>query len=325
VIAARGSCRTHRRVGSGRHRRGGRRLPPRHDRHHPGNHRPTLSGRSSLSASQTRDRAAPCAREPRRRGGWRGGDMWGHRGRGGKKKPSVARRGGRRGGARKQQGRHAAAAVAAANATAAGATAAGATCCRVRARVVRTVVHCSPRRRRQARRQHRQRRWPPPQPAARGCCGKGRDHEDRSAFNPNTTPCLKTQKRRLRQGPQSPILANYCGIANSWPFVAASNCPHDPVNAASALAYLFNHDSASADRTGDEDVATSSNSTERCKQPRRMLPSSRKRRGTSSNGVGSQMDRQKHFLSSPATCTRKKDCLFDVWVWVGLCITPLFG
>jgi len=144
-----------------------------------------------------------------------------------------------------------------------------------------------------SRRQHRQRRWPPPPPAARGCCGKG--YEDRSAFNANTTPCLKTQKRRLLQGPQSPLLTNYRGAATSWPFVAASTCPHDPVSAAPALTYLLNHDSASADRTGDEDVATSSSFTERCGQPQRMFLSSRKRRGTSSNGVGSQTDRQKRF------------------------------
>jgi len=191
--------------------------------------------------------------------------------------------------------------------------AAGATLCRVRARVARTVVHCSPPRRRQARWQHCQRRWPPPPPAARGCCGKGRDHEDRSAFSAfsaNTTPCLKTQTRRLPQGPQSPIPANYRGIA--WPFVATSTCPHDLVNAAPALTYLFSHDSASADRTGDEDVATSSNFTERCRQPRRMFRLSRKRWGTSSNGVGSQTDRQKRFLSTPATCNRKRT-FFHVW------------
>jgi len=83
---------------------------------------------------------------------------------------------------------------------------------------------------------------------------------------------LKNQNRRLPQGPQSPILANYRGIATSWPFVAASTCPHDPVIAAPALTHLFNHDSASADRTGDEDVATSSNFTKRCGQPRCMFP-----------------------------------------------------
>jgi len=139
-------------------------------------------------------------------------------------------------------------------------------------RVVRTVVHCSPPRRRQARRQHRQRRWPPPPPAARGCCEKGRDHAGRSAFSADTTPCLKNQNRRLPQGTQSPILANHHGIATSWPFVAASTCPHDPVSAAPTLTHLFNHDSASADLTGEEDVATSSNFTERCGQPRRMFP-----------------------------------------------------
>jgi len=53
-----------------------------------------------------------------------------------------------------------------------------------------------------------------------------------------------------------------------------------PVNAAPALTYLFNHDCAFADRTGDEDVATSSNFTERCGQPRRIFPQSKKRRGT---------------------------------------------
>ena len=38
-----------------------------------------------------------------------------------------------------------------------------------------------------------------------------------------------------------------------------------------ALTYLFNHNYASGDRTGDEDVATSSNFTEICGQPRRMF------------------------------------------------------
>ena len=89
-----------------------------------------------------------------------------------------------------------------------------------------------------------------------------------------------------------PILATYRGFATSWPFVNASTSPHDPENAAPALTYLFVHDSVSADRTDDEDVATSSIFTERCRQPRRMFPSSRKRRGTSCNGVGSQTDRQ---------------------------------
>jgi len=232
--------------------------------------------------------------------------MWGHRGGGGGKKPSMARGGGGRGGARKQQGRHAAAAAAAA----ATAAAAGDTHCRVRARVVRTVVHCSPLRRRQVRRQHRQRRWPPPSPAARGCCGNGRNHEDRSAFSANTTPCSKTQKRRLPQGPQSPILANYRGIARSWPFVAASTCTHDPVNFAPALTYLFNHDSASSDRTGDEGVATSSNFTERCGQPRRIFPSSRKRRGTSFNDLGSPTDRQNRFVKYSRNVHKKKGLLF---------------
>jgi len=170
----------------------------------------------------------------------------------------MARESGRRLGARKKQGSHAAAAAAAATAAATAAAATGDTHCRVRAGVVRTVVHCSPLRRRQVRRQYRQRRWAPPPPAARGCCGDGRDHEDRNAFSANTIPCLKSQKRRPPQGPQSPILANYRGIATSWPFVAASTCNHDPVNAATAVTYHFNHDSASANRTGDEDVATPS-------------------------------------------------------------------
>jgi len=187
--------------------------------------------------------------------------MWGHRGGGGGKKRSMARGSGRRGGERKEQGRRAAAAAAAGTAVAAAASR-----CRVRARVVRTVVHCSPPRRRQARRQHRQRGWPPPPPAARGCCGKGRDRKDRSAVSADTTPCLNTQNRRLPQGPQSPILAKYRGIATSWPLGA---CPHDPVN---AFMYLSNHDCASTNRKGDEDVATSSNFTERCGQPRCMFP-----------------------------------------------------
>jgi len=102
-------------------------------------------------------------------------------------------------------------------------------------------------------------------------CGNERDRRDRRAFGDDTTPRLKTQNGRLPQGPQTLILANYRGIATSWPFVAASTCPHDPVNAAPALTYLFNHDYASSDRTGDEDVATSSNFTERCGQPRRMF------------------------------------------------------
>ena len=128
------------------------------------------------------------------------------------------------------------------------------------------------------------------------CCGNGRDHGYRHSFSAGTTPCLKTQSGHLPQGPQTPILTNYRGITTSWPFEAASTCPHDPVSAAPALTYLFNHDSASADRNGDEDVATSSIFTERCRQPRRMFPESRRRRGTSSNGVGSQTDRQKRFF-----------------------------
>ena len=129
-----------------------------------------------------------------------------------------------------------------------------------------------PPRRPQPRQQRRQRRSPPPALTARGCCGNGRDDQDRRAFSVDTTPRLKPQNGRLPQGSQSPILANYRGIATSWPFVAMSTCPHDPVNAAPALTYLFNHDCASADRTGDEDVATSSNFTERCGQPWRMFP-----------------------------------------------------
>ena len=74
------------------------------------------------------------------------------------------------------------------------------------------------------------------------CCGNGRDHRDRHAFSTGTTPRLKTQNGHLPQGPQSAILANYRGFMTSWPFVAASICPHDPVNTAPALTYLFNHD-----------------------------------------------------------------------------------
>jgi len=73
--------------------------------------------------------------------------------------------------------------------------------------------------------------------------------------------CLKTQSGHLLQGPQTPILANNRGKATLGPFAAASTCSLDPINATPALTY---HDSASADRTGDEDVATSSNVTERC-------------------------------------------------------------
>jgi len=101
--------------------------------------------------------------------------------------------------------------------------------------------------------------------------GNGRDRSSSRAFSTDTTPCLKTQNRHLPQGPLSPMLANYRGSATSWPFVAASNCPHDPEHTAPALTYLFNHDYASANRTDDEDVATSNNFTERCRQPRRML------------------------------------------------------
>jgi len=165
----------------------------------------------------------------------------------------------------------AAAAAAAASAVATAAASAAARC-GVRARVVRAVVHRPPPRRRQPRQQRLQRRSPPPELTARGCCGNERDDQDRRAFSADTTPRLKTQSGRLPQGPQSPILANYRGIATSWPFVAMCPCPHDPVNAAPALTYLFSHDCASADRTGDEDVATSSNFTERCGQPWRMFP-----------------------------------------------------
>jgi len=165
-----------------------------------------------------------------------------------------------------------AAAAAAATSAVATAAATAAARCGVRARVVRAVVHRPPPRRRQPRQQRRQRRSPPPALTARGCCGNGREDQDRCVFSADTTPRLKTQNGRLPQGPQSPILANYRGIATSWPFVAMSTCPHDPVNAAPALTYLFNHDCASADRTGDEDVATSSNFTERCGQPWRMFP-----------------------------------------------------
>jgi len=159
---------------------------------------------------------------------------------------------------------------------------------RVRARVVRAVVHRPTPSRRQARRQLCQRRWPQPPPTARVCCGNIRDHEIRRALSVDTTPCLKTQNGRLPQGPQSPILTIYSGIATSWPFVAASTCLHGPVNVAPALKYPLNHYYASADRTDDDDVATSSNFTERCGQPRRMFPSSRTRWGTSIHGVGSK-------------------------------------
>jgi len=74
------------------------------------------------------------------------------------------------------------------------------------------------------------------------CCGNGRDHGDRHAFSAGTTPRLKSQNGHLPQSPQSPVLANYRGLVTSWPFVAASPCPHDPVNNAPALTYLFNHD-----------------------------------------------------------------------------------
>jgi len=115
-------------------------------------------------------------------------------------------------------------------------------CRRVQARVSRAVVHRPSPRRRQAQQQRRRRRWPPPPPAARGGFGNERDHENRRAFSADTTPCLKIQKGPLPEGPQSPILANYSGNATAWSFVAASTCPHDPVNAALALTYLLTHD-----------------------------------------------------------------------------------
>jgi len=78
-------------------------------------------------------------------------------------------------------------------------------------------------------------------------CGNERDREDRRAFGDDTTPRLKSQSGHLPQGPQTPILAKCRGVATSWPFAAASTCPHDPGNAAPALTYLFNHDFASTD------------------------------------------------------------------------------
>jgi len=74
------------------------------------------------------------------------------------------------------------------------------------------------------------------------CCRNGRDHGDSHAFSAGTNPRLKTQNGHLPQSPQSPILANYRGLVTSWPFVAASTCPHDRVNTAPALTYLFNRD-----------------------------------------------------------------------------------
>ena len=53
-------------------------------------------------------------------------------------------------------------------------------------------------------------------------CGNGRDRGDRRAVSAVTTPRLKSQSGHLPQGPQSPILANYRGIATSWTFVAPS-------------------------------------------------------------------------------------------------------
>jgi len=63
-----------------------------------------------------------------------------------------------------------------------------------------------------------------------------------SRIQRRTTPRLKSQNKHLPQSPQSPISANHRGLVTSWPFVAASTCPHDPVNTAPALTYLFNHD-----------------------------------------------------------------------------------
>jgi len=134
-----GSFCAHRRVGSGRHRRGERRLPP--SGHQPRNHRQTLAGSSSLAAAQTRRRAARCARARWRRGGWDGGGTGGLQG-GRAGEEAVDGKAGRAGGwGEKSQGRHVAAAAATAAATAAAARAAR---CRVRASVVRAVVHRRP-------------------------------------------------------------------------------------------------------------------------------------------------------------------------------------
>jgi len=46
-----------------------------------------------------------------------------------------------------------------------------------------------------------------------------------------------------------------------------------------------------------------------------MFPSSRKRRGTSSNGVGSQTDGHKRFVKYSRNVQENKGFFFDVWVW----------
>jgi len=125
----------------------------------------------------------------------------------------------------------------------------------------------------------------------------------------DTSRFEKSKNRAFRD----PLNAHFCEVQRSYARMAEATCPHTPVNTAPALKYLFNHDFASADRTGDEDVATMNKSHRKLGTPLAQVPTART---TTRNAHGRHMEQKgppiRPSTSTPATCTRKNDLCFDV-------------